>query len=217
MHNIGNTMVNLVSKVDKHRAVFACCECGSHYETRYYDAVKSRIGHLCPKCKTTVGLTLDQNNVRKFFLYDPISGKLTWRLPTFNNYVGEEVTSISKQGYYVVNFNKIPRLVHRIIWLYQTGYLPEQVDHIDHDRTNNKWDNLREVSNTENSKNTSVSKNSSTKINGVSFMKSRNKYRASITVNRKQIHLGLFDDIASAIQARADADIKYNFHTNHGK
>lgn len=97
-----------------------------------------------------------------------------------------------------------------------TGNLPEQVDHINHNRQDNRWINLREVNNTNNIKNCSLSKNSVTKINGVNLIKTTNKYRAYITVNKKQIHLGVFDDINDAIAARKQADIDYGFHVNHG-
>lgn len=64
-------------------------------------------------------------------------------------------------------------------------------DHINHNRQDNRWINLREVNNTSNIKNCSLSKNSVTKINGVNLIKATNKYRAYITVNKKQIQVYL--------------------------
>ena len=209
-------MLKIIQKLSKTKSLCECAECGSHYETNHYDAIRSRIGHLCTLCKNPKNQPLTQALVQKFFEYDPVSGELTRRLPTSNNYVGEVVGTLKNNGYLSVGFGDKEYLVHRLIWLYVKGYLPDQVDHIDHDRLNNSWVNLREVNNTDNSKNTSVSSNSTTKVNGVSFMKSRNKYRATIVVNRKQVHLGLFEDINDAVKARKDADIKYGFHANHG-
>ena len=54
-----------------------------------------------------------------------------------------------------------------------------------------------------------LNRNSSTGYTGVSYMKQCNKYRAYITLHRKQISLGLFEDIKDAINARKDAEIKY--------
>lgn len=209
-------MLKIVSKLSPTKSICECTECGTHYETNHYDASKSRIGHLCKLCKDLTGQELNQALVQKFFTYDALTGVLKRRLPTSNNYVGEVVGTLKNNGYLSVGIGNKEYLVHRIIWLYQTGYMPDQVDHINHDRLDNSWSNLREVNNTDNSKNASISKNSSTKLNGVSFMKSRNKYRATIMVNKKQIHLGLFADINDAIQARKDADVKYGFHSNHG-
>lgn len=209
-------MLKIIKKLSKTKSICECVECGSHYETNQYDAQKSRIGNLCVLCKNPANQQLDQALVKKFFDYNPIIGELSRRLPTANNYVGEVVGTLKNTGYLSVGLGNKEYLVHRLIWLYMKGYLPDQVDHIDHNRTNNAWSNLREVNNTENAKNTSVSVNSTTKITGVSFMKSRNKYRATIMVNRKQIHLGLFENINDAIKARKDAEIKHGFHANHG-
>ena len=55
----------------------------------------------------------------------------------------------------------------------------------------------------------SLNKNSSTGYTGVSYMKECNKYRAYITLHRKQIGLGCFDDIKDAVEARKNAELKY--------
>lgn len=209
-------MLKVITKLSKFRSICECAECGTHYETSHYDAAKSRLGHLCKACKSTSGQPLTQALLKKFYNYDPLTGVVTARLEQHNYYAGEVVGYVANTGYISLSVGCKEYLLHRIIWLYMTGNMPDQVDHIDHDRLNNKWDNLREVNNTDNSKNASISKNSSTKINGVSFMKSRGKYRAYITVNRKQISLGLYDTEQEAAKARRDADIKYGFHPNHG-
>lgn len=105
-----------------------------------------------------------------------------------------------------------------VIYIYIYGEFPQdQIDHIDHNRTNNAILNLRTVKSRENQLNCSVSRNSKTGVNGVSVHKGTGKYRAYIMVNRKQIYLGLFDTLEEAKQARKEADIKYGFHKNHGK
>ena len=209
-------MIKIVKKLSRLKSICECVECGAHYEANHFDAKRSRIGHLCTLCKNPKNQPLTQALVQKFFEYDPISGELTRRLPTSNNYAGEVVGALKNTGYLSVGFGDKEYLVHRLIWLYMKGCLPDQVDHINHNRLDNRWCNLREVNNTDNTKNTSISRNSTTKINGVSFMKARNKYRATVMVNRKQIHLGLFEDINDAIKARKVADVQYGFHINHG-
>lgn len=208
-------MLKIISKINKFKSVCECYECGSHYTTNHYDAKKSPLGHLCSDCKKPPE-TLTQAVLHKYYCYDPITGKLTHRTPQHGKQAGDKIGSITTNGYLKASVANSEYLVHRLIWLYQTGYMPEQVDHIDHNRMNNKWDNLREVANVTNSMNTSLSSNSTTKINGVSFMKTRNKYRATITIAGKQKHLGLFDTVEQATEARRLADIEYGFHTNHG-
>lgn len=209
-------MLDVISKISKTHSLLRCTECKNEYISNHYTAKKSRIGHLCKLCKSTTGQEINQDLVRKFFNYDPISGKLSRRLATHGGYVGEEVGFLCNNGYLSVGISENSYLVHRIIWLYQKGHFPTQVDHLDHNKLNNSWGNLREVDNTTNSKNCKVSSNSLSKVNGVSFMKNRNKYRAYIMVNKKQIHLGVFATVEEAKLVRDQANIKYNFHSNHG-
>lgn len=192
------------------------CQCGNTYDVSYQDALKSRLGHLCPLCKSPANQPLTQELVKKFLHYDPVTGIVTNLVDRWGCHKGEQVGTVGNHGYLHLNFGGETYLLHRLIWLYMTGLLPEQVDHEDHNKLNNAWNNLREVTNTVNSMNCSVSKNSTTKVNGVSFMKSKGKYRAYIMVNKKQISLGLYVNIEDAIAARLAADIKYGFHTNHG-
>lgn len=210
-------MLQLIKRVSKYESEFKCYFCNQLYIARHYDAYKSRIGHMCTECKELPKQPLTQDLVRKLFNYNKRLGKLYYRMPTHNHNVGDVAGYSHSGGYIAISIGNTQHLIHRIIWLYVKGYLPDMVDHIDHVRTNNAWYNLREVNNTENSKNTSISSNSATKVNGVSFMKSRNKYRAYIMINRKQISLGLYTNLEDAIEARKEADIKYGFHSNHGR
>ena len=92
-----------------------------------------------------------------------------------------------------------------------------QVDHINHDRTDNRIENLRLVNANENGKNQKASVRNKSGVVGVSWKKSKNKWHSQIMVNGKQIHLGFFDNIDEAKKARIDAERKYGFHENHGK
>lgn len=211
------TMLTIIRKISSTHSICKCVICDQEYKTNHYDAAKSRIGDRCKQCKNPAGQKLTQELLQKFYKYDPISGEFLHRLPSQQAYENDVPGYIGNHGYRVCSVGGKEYLIHRLIWLYMTGYLPEMVDHIDHNRLNNQWDNLREVCNTTNAMNCSISKNSITKLNGVSFMKSKGKYRAYIMVNRKQISLGLYKTIEEAANARARADIEYGFHANHGK
>ena len=88
------------------------------------------------------------------------------------------------------------------------GYIPEnQVDHIDRNRLNNKWSNLREVSNRCNLQNCNLSKNNTSGVNGVYWNKKLNKWRSLITVNKKHKHLGFFEDFDDAVRARYNEEV----------
>lgn len=108
---------------------------------------------------------------------------------------------------------------HRIIWEMHNGPIPEgyEIDHLDHNPSNNALDNFRLVLGVENARNRPKNKNNTTGHTGVSYDKQRHKWYASIMVNYKSIALGRFDNLEDAIKARQEAEIKYGFHPNHGK
>lgn len=107
---------------------------------------------------------------------------------------------------------------HRIIMVLCFGHIPEnaEIDHINHVRDDNRLCNLRFVTGSENSRNKSVSSKNTTGVTGVYFSKTRKKYRAQIKVNRKIMHLGMFDTLEEAA-ARAEANLKFKFNNNHGE
>jgi HNH endonuclease len=98
-----------------------------------------------------------------------------------------------------------------------TGEWPDETDHIDHDRANNRWVNLRDVSRQINMQNSSMRSDNSTGRTGVSWATREKTWFAHIMVNQKYIHLGFFDDFNAACAAREDAEHLYGFHKNHGK
>jgi hypothetical protein len=108
--------------------------------------------------------------------------------------------------YVVSSINgKMVRL-HRFIMNAEKGVM---VDHIDGDTLNNLDNNLRIVTQKQNTYNCALSKNNRSGHSGVSWMDRAKKYRAYIMINKKQIHLGLFETIDEAIESRKNAEIKY--------
>ena len=83
------------------------------------------------------------------------------------------------------------------------------IDHINRNRLDNRKSNLRIVTLQENSLNQSVYKNNTSGVPGVLFNKSKNKWEASIQINRKRIYLGTFVNKEDAIKARKEAEEKY--------
>lgn len=211
-----NYPANVNSRINGRNFNCTCTECGKDFE-RYISKNTIERVLFCEDCSKLPDEIPTQALLRKFFIYNPATGDLIYRLPNNQKNIGDTFGALGSQGYLIGNIGSQSYLVHRLIWLYVYGYLPDQVDHIDHDRTNNRISNLREVSNLENHKNCSVSRNSSTGVNGVCIHKPTGKYRAYIMVNKKQIHLGLFDSLDEAKKARENADIQHNFHQNHGK
>lgn len=212
-------MINVIENTGKFSASCACKRCGRTYQVKdRYSAIKSPIGHLCSFCKDAIVAmhTPTQESLLGVFNYDGVTGKLTHKKTTSSGTAGSLATHAHSGGYLCVSVGRKAYLAHRIIYLMVTGNWPEYIDHINHDRTDNRWNNLRGVSQTENNRNMSKQSNSTTGYVGVSFMKTKNKYRAYITVDKKAVHLGVFDTIEEAVAARESANIQYGYHANHG-
>jgi hypothetical protein len=156
-----------------------------------------------------------QELLNKMLDYNPTTGVLRWKVERYRKHKGDVAGCIYKtqdKNYWRINvsINYRRYLAHRLIWLMVTGKWPvEELDHMDRDATNNRWDNLREANHQQNGKNRSLKVTNTTGINGVSFDKKKGNYRARIMVNHKDIYLGNFDTVAEAAAARKVASKRY--------
>jgi AP2 domain-containing protein/HNH endonuclease len=96
--------------------------------------------------------------------------------------------------------------LHRLI---MNAPADKEVDHINGDTLDNRRCNLRICSHKENLRNQKLPKNSKSGYKGVTWYKRIKKWRSHIRLNKKQIHLGYFDDIKLAANAYNEAAIKY--------
>ena len=125
-----------------------------------------------------------------------------------------------RDGYLYITLNGQIYTQHRISYALQTGEVPTPdkfIDHINGDKTDNRLDNLRLVSHQINMKNQKLRNTNKSGHVGILFDKEVNKWRARITIDYKNVHLGYFDDKNDAIKARERAEKENKFHTNHGR
>lgn len=170
---------------------------------------------------------LTQEFLKSILYYDEFTGIFVWLDSRHNAVkVGSEagfVTVDKRVGrngksYRRIIIRKKEYKLHRLAFLYMTGNMPEKdVGHEDGDGLNNKWSNLRDISNLENSKNQRIPRHNKSGFLGVYWKKPRERWVAEISVNGRKKHLGDFKDIEDAIAARKAANIKYNYHPNHGQ
>ena len=163
---------------------------------------------------------ITQQELKESLYYNPKTGDFTWINHKKNS--SKNGTNARRKpdsyGYYRIRVNGCQYRAHRLAWLYMTGEMPkEQIDHINQNKADNRFSNLRDVSSLENQRNRSLTKNNKSGSVGINWIKQLRKYRAQITVNQKSIHLGLFKGKEDAIKARKHAEKIYGFHENHGK
>lgn len=168
---------------------------------------------------------ISKTRLNKLFRYNPENGKLFWRKsPIYHIQDGGEAGYIwrgrkSRSAYRYVKINSANYPIQNVIWVMYNGSIPNgfEVDHIDHDGLNNRYKNLRLVPILKNHHNKPKRSDNTSGHTGVYWNKISERWCSNITVNSKRISLGYFSDIADAIQARKDAEVKYDFHPNHGK
>lgn len=152
-------------------------------------------------------------------IFEYKDGKLYWKESGKGRKADRSFGCVCKKwGYVIGRFNEKTIRAHRVIWEIFNGEIPDgmQIDHVNHIRHDNRIENLRLVSNQENSKNNSMKKNNTSGVTGVCWNSQKGKWMARIKVDYKDIHLGLYSDISDAVKARKRAENNYGFHKNHG-
>jgi hypothetical protein len=165
-----------------------------------------------------MGMMMDKDLVRRLFDYDPESGAFTHRIGGGRRKAGDLAGHIDRLGYVIIGGAKKHYLAHRLAFMWMNGRWPEsQVDHIDGNRSNNAWTNLRDVSPQGNNRNKRMHRNNKSGRIGVHWDKVNNKWVAHIFVWNKHHNLGRFSEFEDACRARLHAEIRFGFHPNHGR
>lgn len=181
--------------------------------------------------ETEKAATLTQEYLKECLSYDPETGIFVWKdrpqshFPTHKGFAGYRARNLGKvagaknsKGYITIRFGGELHKAHRLAFLYITGCLPSlPVDHVNHIASDNRWANLRIVSQQENARNLPLKSNNRSGVTGVFWVAAHNRWRAEISVKSENIYLGHFKDMESAIAVRKDAENRYGFHINHGR
>jgi len=184
---------------------------------------------------TNVGDTMTKTNLtqellRELLTYDKNTGLFFWKrrdrkhfktcraFKIWNTrFPGKQAGSINHYGYIEIRLLGGLYKAHRLVALYITGCMPsDQVDHVKGDKLDNRWGKLRLVSSEENGRNKAISPKNKTGVPGVFWYERYCKYEASV-FDKKKIHLGRYCDFFEAVCVRKSAEIKYDYHLNHGR
>ena len=175
---------------------------------------------------------LTVETMRQLLDYNPTTGLLTWlKRPSamfksarsFNSWNAKHagkpaLTSVNSGGYcHGLIFGKTYK-AHRVIWALHYGEWPsDQIDHINHDRSDNRVANLRAVNNAQNQRNASRRVDNKSGTVGVFWHLSANKWHAYINSGGVRVCLGFHERRSEAVAARKAAEVRLGFHQNHGR
>lgn len=158
---------------------------------------------------------MDSETLNRIFAYDPATGTLTWKVksPGRGRGLGGIAGTKSVRGYWIVTVFGKKYPAHRLIWLMRVGSIAAglTVDHIDGNKINNRMDNLRVCTLSDNQRNKAMQRNNKSGAVGVHPHKGGFKVQAAGT------HVGWFKNIEKAIAARDEFWRANGFHPNHGR
>ena len=156
--------------------------------------------------------------IKNNFLYDPKTGFIYRFISGSRHSIRKVEASPTKDNYLYASFNERKFPQHRIAWLLFNGEWPNgEIDHINGNSLDNRFENLRDVSHAINGRNVKLSALNKSGASGVRWKKAINKWVAEITVGGKKTHLGCFESVDDAIKARKFAEYQNGFHNNHGR
>lgn len=159
---------------------------------------------------------LTQERVRELFDYNELTGVVTWKVRPRKkaNRIkpGDIVTSIGGSGYYRVGIYGLRYPLHIIIWLWMEGYFPEhQIDHINRNKLDNSWVNLRPITPQCNARNTGNFSNTTSGVKGVTYSKKDRIFESYFRVNGKKCTIGRSKDFTEAVAYRLAGEQSQNW------
>jgi hypothetical protein len=155
-----------------------------------------RRDNLKGKKESMLGI-ITAERLRQLLHYDPDTGVLTWLINRrgYNGGVriGDVAGWISTKGYRKIRIDGREYRAARLAWLYMAGEWPKaEIDHIDGDRADDRFCNLREATASQNLANAPMRADNTSGFKGVSWCKRAGKWRAHIKINGKSRTLGRF-------------------------
>lgn len=171
----------------------------------------------------------DAELLRQLLEYDPETGDLVWRArPTSmfqdgrktadcsatswnSRYAGKPALAVPKgNGYLMGRIMGKAALAHRVAWKIHYGDEPDVIDHINREKSDNRIENLRSVSQRINCRNGDMRKNNSSGVTGVGFDASRPNTPWTVQISGR--HKGRFKTKSEAVAVRRRAEDELGFH-----
>jgi hypothetical protein len=150
---------------------------------------------------------ITQKLLKELLHYNPETGEFFWNkrdrehfksdrsMMSWNTkYAGTTAGTIDGKGYIHISIFKKLYRAHRLAWLYVHNEFPENIDHMNRDKIDNRILNLRPATFKQNAGNSGIHAHNTSGYRGVSLNNKTGKYHAQIKINGKQTYLGRFDN-----------------------
>jgi len=163
-----------------------------------------------------------QSLLREYLVYDQ-SGKLKYLKKTFDKAntikVGSFMSeSLDKDNYISVRFFGIDYLYHRLIYKYHFDVDVDFIDHENRTVSDNRIENLKNVSNQQNCKNKSMNSKNTSGYANITIAKDnrKKKYTVGMRDQNGWLYRKCFVTLDEAVQHRNEKYIEFGYHSNHG-
>ena len=145
---------------------------------------------------------VNKEQLQEIFSYD--NGNLYWKnIKSKKVKTGQRVGYVGTQGYMCVQVLRKTYSLHRLIWIFHNGTIENNytIDHIDRNILNNKIENLRIATHSQNSQNSGKKPNNTSGYKNVYWCKEKQKWRVWCIAQRKKRHGGSYVSIDDAVKA----------------
>lgn len=164
---------------------------------------------------------LTYERLKKLLSYNPETGDWKWLMPiNKRTLIGDAAGTISVHGYRIITIGGVKYRASRLAYLYMNGsWPPDEMDHKNRCKLDDRWDNLRVVSRSQNALNRDLQENNTSGARGVHWDSNREKWFAQVKVDGVNHSIGRFDSFEEAVVARDSAakDLHQDFAVLNGK
>jgi hypothetical protein len=162
---------------------------------------------------------ITQKEIKKFLSYHENTGIFISKVNRgYSLKEGDGLGILRKDGYISIMIDRKSYKSHRLAWLYVTGEYPKNtIDHKNRKKSDNKFENLRDITHKKNCQNRGKRKDNKSGVTGVYRNAKRNNWVCGIRIDGKYYHLGSFKNFDSAVEARKEALKEFKFYKGHGE
>lgn len=158
------------------------------------------------------------SDIKDYLSYNPLTGNIRWiKKASRNTIIGSIAGTKNIDGRTAIVIHSVRLMSHRIGFFLYHGWCPDILDHINRIKSDNRIENLRPATNSQNGMNKGIIETNTSGVIGVHWDKVNKKWYAKIGINKKYYNLGRYIKIEDAVKARQKAELKYfgEFSINH--